>query len=207
MYLARHGQTESNLLNRYSGFSSEPVTRVGRAQMMDLGTRLKTCGIAEIWTSAMARARESADVVSRILGLPVHVDPRLNEMGLGAWQGLTEAEVGQIFPEEYKIWCTAPDRLDLEGRESLLALSDRVNLAVVDAAGRPRPVLCITHVAPIRVAVIRALGLPLRYYRRVHVGNGDCLVIAGNQIGATRLGEKHSLRDDLPPCETEGWMS
>src|SRR3989454_10942168 len=63
VYVARHGQTESNLLRRYAGYSSEPLTKTGRSQMAGLAAQLALCGIAEIWTSAMTRARESAHLV------------------------------------------------------------------------------------------------------------------------------------------------
>src|SRR6266568_1455135 len=55
VYLARHGQTESNVLRRYAGYRAEPLTEVGRGQMIDLAARLGLRGIAEIWTSEVAR--------------------------------------------------------------------------------------------------------------------------------------------------------
>ncbi len=196
--MARHGQTESNLLSRYAGFSSEPITRVGRAQMMDLATRLELCGIAEIWTSDVARAQESADLVGQVFRVPVRADPRLNEMRLGPWEGLTEVEVAATFPAEYALWCAAPDQVELKGRETLTALADRVANVVLEAARQCRPVLLMTHVAPIRVAVLTTLGVPLRYYRRMEVRNGECVIVDRDTLDVSRLVEARSLRSDLP---------
>ncbi|HYT05335.1 MAG TPA: histidine phosphatase family protein [Gemmatimonadales bacterium] len=194
VYLARHGQTESNLLRRYAGYSSEPLTETGRSQMGGLAAQLSLCGIAEIWTSAVTRARASAHVVSQMLSVPVRVDSRLNELRMGPWEGLTEAQVAHRFPDAYALWCTLPDRLALDGRETLGAVAARVTAAMRDAASRPRPVLLMTHVAPLRVAVLHSLGLPLRLYKRVHVSNGDCVRVDRARCEIYRLGEDRSLR-------------
>ena len=196
-YLARHGQTESNLLHRYGGSSSESLTDVGRAEMCELAARLGVCGIAEIRTSEVTRARESADLIGRVLGVPVRADARLNEMRLGPWEGLTEVEVATRFPEAYAMWHTVPDRLAMDGRETLDELAARVAAAVRDAVQRPAPVLLMTHVAPIRVAALRTLGLSLALYKHVRVLNGTCVIIHGVQADVHRLGEARSLREEL----------
>ena len=101
------------------------------------------------------------------------------------------------FPDAHALWCTLPDRLALEGRETLAVLATRVRAVVNDAVRRPHPVLLMTHVAPMRVAVLRALGLPLRLYKRVHVANGDCVHVDQVQGEAYRLGEGRSMRERL----------
>jgi broad specificity phosphatase PhoE len=197
IYLARHGQTESNLLRRYGGSSSESLTDAGRAEMSGLAARLGACGLAEIRTSEVTRARESADLIGRVLGVPVRVDARLNEMRLGPWEGLTEVEVAARFPEAYTVWHTVPDRLTLDGRETLDELAARVTAAVRDAAQRPASVLLMTHVAPIRVAVLRALGLSLALYKHVPVHNGTCVTIHCVHADVRRLGEARTLQEEI----------
>ena len=197
VYLARHGQTVSNLVRRYAGASSESLTHAGRAEMSGLAARLGACGIAEIRTSEVTRACESADLIGRVLGVPVRVDARLNEMRMGPWEGLTEIEVAARFPEAYTVWHTVPDRLTMDGRETLDQLAGRVAAAVQDAAQRPDAVLLMTHVAPIRVAVLSALGLSLALYKHVRVPNGTCVTIHGVHADVHRLGEARSLREEL----------
>src|SRR6266571_216257 len=151
-------------------------------------------GTLSIWLTTCARARASAHVVSQMLSVPVRVDSRLNELRMGPWEGLTEAQVAHRFPDAYALWCTLPDRLALDGRETLGAVAARVTAAMRDAASRPRPVLLMTHVAPLRVAVLHSLGLPLRLYKRVHVSNGDCVRVDRARCEIYRLGEDRSLR-------------
>lgn len=198
VYLARHGQTASNLQCRYAGYSDEPITAAGHAQMSALASRLARCGVAEIWTSEVPRARQSAEVVGRVLGAPIRTDARLNEMRLGPWEGMTEDEVAREFPSAHALWCELPDQLVLDGRETLDAVAARVGSAVSDASHQRHPVLLMSHVAPIRVAVLRALGLPLSHYKRLHMGNGDSVVIDRFKAEARRLGEDRSLQHELP---------
>lgn len=207
VYLARHGQTESNLLRRYAGYSPEPLTEAGRAQMSGLAARLALCRIGEVWTSEVARSRESAELIAGIMGVSIRTEARLNEIRMGPWEGLTEAEVAHDFPNAWALWCTLPDRLELAGRETLQSLSRRVTAAVADAAERPHPVLLVSHVAPIRVAVLMALGLPLSTYKRLHVGNGDAVLLDRAGADVRRLGETGSLRAELPLFSAESSLA
>jgi len=197
VYVARHGQTESNLLRRYAGYSPEPLTAAGRGQIGGLAAQLGLAGIAEIWTSEVARARESAELVGSVLSIPVRADARLNEMRMGPWEGLTERQVAEQFPDAHAVWCTLPDRVRIDGRETLDALAARVTAVLSDATRQPHPVLLMTHVAPMRVAVLKSLGLPLRLYKRVHVANGDCVQVDQVHGEVYRLGEGRSLRQRL----------
>src|SRR2546421_340398 len=92
-YLARHGQTSSNLVGRYAGWTNEGLTAVGRKQVSALATRLGGMGVAEIWSSEITRALQTAHVIGKRLGCGVRIDSRLNELRMGRWEGLTETEV------------------------------------------------------------------------------------------------------------------
>jgi broad specificity phosphatase PhoE len=111
---------------------------------------------------------------------------------------MTEGEVALAFPSAYALWCTLPDRLVLDGRETLDALRVRITATVTDAARMRHPVLLMSHVAPIRVAVLSVLGLPLSQYKRLHLGNGDGVVIDRSKAEARRVGEDRSLQHEFP---------
>lgn len=196
-WLVRHGQTVSNLESRYAGRGGEPLTDAGRAQMASLGDRLSSRGIRALWSSELARAQESARILADVLDVPLRTEPRLNEMLLGPWEGLTEDEVAARFPEALGLWRTRPDRLALDGRETLEQVSVRISSAVREAAALPRPAVLLTHVAPIRVAALTFLGLPLRYYKRVDVGNAAAILVEPDTGRVSRLGERSLLVDEL----------
>lgn len=177
VYLVRHGETESNRVRRYAGHSAESLTADGKRQIRELAERMKPFEVRNIWSSGVVRAMESAAILCSVLRAPMTVDRRLDEMVMGPWEGLTEAECQEQYREQYAVWSERPDLLRLEGRETLAALAARVTDAVRQAARHEDLAVVVTHVAPIRVALLDAIQAPLRLYRRVCVENADCFRI------------------------------
>jgi broad specificity phosphatase PhoE len=197
VYLARHGETEANLAHRYAGRGTEGLTPRGRLQAEALSQAISGRGVGDIWTSDVNRARETAQLLARRLGVAVKVDARLTELNMGPWEGLTESEVARRYPAEYRLWLERPDELEIAGRETLLEVAERVHAAVAEASAHPDPILLVTHVAPVRVAVLRTLGLPLRLYKRVRVENTDCFEIFHLLREVRRMSSSASLRGEL----------
>jgi probable phosphoglycerate mutase len=197
VFLARHGQIESNTARRYAGRSSESLDECGRRQALELSDRVAEREIAEVRSSEVPRALETASIVAERLGLRLTTDPRLNEMRLGPWEGLTEDEAEQRHPKAWALWNARPDEVRLPGRETLDALVSRVIPALADAARAQSPVLLITHVAPIRVAALSVLGMSLRHYKCVGVPNAECLLADLALADVRRLGASESLREEL----------
>lgn len=197
VFIARHGETESNLNNVYAGRSPEPLTLAGRAQVALLAEGLAKKGIGQIWTSSIGRAVESARLVGERLGIPVMQDTRLDEMHLGVWEGRTEEQVARDFPEVYALWLSRPDEVRLEGRETLNQVAARMTAAVVDAESAGERVLLMTHVAPIRVAVLTALQYPLGAYKRLAVPNACCVHLDRTGEQATWVHDGRSLRAEI----------
>lgn len=197
LYLVRHGETASNLASRYAGWGDEALTDVGRRQVSVLATQVQDLGIGEVWTSEMRRSQETAQIFSRTLVVPVRADERLNEIRMGPWEGLTEVEVTERYPEAHELWQRSPDLLQLEGRETLDMVARRVLDVLCEARQRPEPVIVVSHVALIRVALLRLLGLPLRCYKGVRVENADCFAVEYPTMEVRRLGSRESLRSEL----------
>ncbi len=196
-YLLRHGETASNSVGQYAGRGTEPLLASGREQMARLARRLRGARIEAVWTSTVRRAVESAEILACELGLPVKLESRLDEMAMGPWEGLTEAEVAAQYPEAFRLWLQRPDRLQLDGRETLSQLARRVVPVLKSAATGPGPKLLVTHVAPIRVVTLETLGLPMRLYKSVKVGNADCFLVEYERGEVKRLGASTSVRLEL----------
>ena len=97
--LVRHGETDWNLERRWQGHIDRPLNDVGRAQARALADRLDSEPFAAVYSSDLARARETAEIVAAAHGLPVHLDPRLREADVGEWSGLTADEIERRYPE------------------------------------------------------------------------------------------------------------
>jgi len=197
IFIARHGETQSNLTNLYAGRSPEPLTRAGRAQVTHLAGGLAALGIGQIWTSSIGRALESARLLGERLRVSVRVDSRLDEMQLGPWEGRTEEEVARDFPDAHALWLSQPDQVRMDGRETLGQVAARVMAAVADAEATRAGVLLMTHVAPMRVAVLSVLRCPLAAYKRLVVPNASCVRLDRVAEQATWSPEGTSLRLDI----------
>ena len=103
LFLLRHGQTEWNVAGRYQGRLDSPLTALGERQAEALGRALahKAQGLGEpliAHVSPLGRAQRSADLAGRHLALDRRIEPRLAEVNLGAWDGLTIVEIEAEFP-------------------------------------------------------------------------------------------------------------
>jgi len=108
LYFSRHGETEANLAKRFSGKKNTPLTTRGREQAHEIGLVLKR-ELGEAPTIAMVasplqRARTTMEIVRETLGLPREgygTDPRIQEIDLGQWDQLTDAEARALDPAYY----------------------------------------------------------------------------------------------------------
>ncbi len=106
-------------------------------------------------SSDLARARDTAGA----LGLPVTLDPRLRELHLGAWQGLTSAEAAARFPEEHAAWRAGVD-VPRGGGETYAQAGLRAAECVLELLPQTGTLLAVTHGGTARAAVAALLGLP-----------------------------------------------
>ena len=92
LLLVRHGETDWNAEGRLQGHTDTLLNDYGRRQAAALGEDLAGDGIDVVYSSDLARARETAEIVAGRLGLPVVLEPGLREKNWGSWEGLTPME-------------------------------------------------------------------------------------------------------------------
>lgn len=110
LVLIRHGQSQWNLENRFTGWVDVPLTELGREEAHRAGRKLRDTGIgfAFAFTSELVRAQETLSIVLQEIGaadLPVERDQALNERHYGDLQGLDKAETAKKYgDEQVHIW-------------------------------------------------------------------------------------------------------
>lgn len=94
--LVRHGESEGNAAGRIQGQTDAPLTPRGREQAALLGDWLKARDLRwqAAYASPLARARDTAAILAERTAFPAaELDPDLREVGVGALEGLTRADL------------------------------------------------------------------------------------------------------------------
>jgi broad specificity phosphatase PhoE len=153
--LARHGETDDNREPiRIQGRLDTPLNDTGRAQARELADRVAGEGVRALYCSDLVRARETAEIVGRRLGLEPVVDPRLAEGDRGELEGRLWEEVAEADPELYAAWRRAGEGFRFPGGESLREQRDRTFAALDDVRAADRlPALVVCHGGSIRTVL------------------------------------------------------
>jgi broad specificity phosphatase PhoE len=167
LLLARHGETDWNAERRWQGHTDRPLNERGRAQARALAERLDGTPLVVVWSSDLARARDTAAVVAERQGVEHWTTPELREVDVGSWAGLTKADAEARFPEAAARW-----KQGYEGwrdGETYQRMADRVLRALLRIAEEhpDGPVLVVSHGGCIRAIHAAALGLDIHTYRRL----------------------------------------
>jgi probable phosphoglycerate mutase len=162
LVLLRHGATVHTPDRRFSGSGGDdpPLSDDGHRQVRLAAQVLASGGqVDALVCSPLRRARETAQVVADVLGLPVREDDAWRECSFGQWDGLTMAQVGERWPDELAAW-QASTSVAPPGGESFDDVERRVRVARDRTLARhPRQrVLVVTHVTPIKQLVRLAIG-------------------------------------------------
>lgn len=151
IYLVRHGQTEFNAAQRWQGQVDSPLTELGRQQAARMGRRL--AGLtgtdkAHIFSSPLGRARQTCEIIAGEIGMidGITLDPGLMEIGMGAWDGMTDYEIDHEYPglrdglDRHEWFFHAP------GGETFEKMADRVSRSLETIKQRQaRDAIIICH--------------------------------------------------------------
>ncbi len=110
LILLRHGESQWNLENRFTGWKDVSLTETGIAEARFAGKQLlkNSLQVKSVYTSILNRATETTDIVTDIINFPkedIQYDWRLNERHYGALQGLNKSETAKKYGEDQvHIW-------------------------------------------------------------------------------------------------------
>lgn len=105
LVLLRHGHSEWNLSDRFTGWSDIPLTAIGLAEATQAGCRLVASGYAfdAVHGSILVRARQTAQALLTAMAtpdVPYYASWRLNERHYGVLQGMNKQEIFRTWGEE-----------------------------------------------------------------------------------------------------------
>jgi len=164
LVLLRHGRTAWNEAGRAQGQADIELDDLGHRQAEAVASHLAALEPAALWTSDLARARQTCSYLEKETGLSAVHDERLREFSVGQRQGLTAAEFAERFPHEHAAWVSGDENLRLPGAETTVEVAERMTAALHDclAALEPgRAGIVVTHGAALKVGLAGFLGWPL----------------------------------------------
>ncbi|GAB4292685.1 MAG: alpha-ribazole phosphatase family protein [Thiohalomonadaceae bacterium] len=183
--LIRHGEPVGG--RKYRGQVDDPLSDKGWRQMREaVGAH---CPWQAIVSSPLVRCAAFAEELAARHGLPLQLDARLMEIGFGAWEGKTAAELMADDPERLARFWRDPLNHTPPGAETLPAFRERVIAGwqdlLVQHAGRH--VLVVGHAGMMRMIIREVLDMPLDRLFRLQVGNAAITRIRIDGSGSEAL--------------------
>lgn len=141
-----------------------------------------------IISSPLSRCHEFALSLAQQYNIPLSLEPRLREVGFGAWEGLTAAEIGVNDADLLFNFKRDPVNYRPPGAETIADFYQRVSLAWDELATRheKQHLLIVCHAGVIRMILTHVLGMPPANGYRIQVGSAAVSRITVEKHGAAR---------------------
>lgn len=168
LIMLRHGQTVYNATRRMQGHLDTQLSETGLAQARAAADMVSDLGVSKIVSSDLSRAADTAEIIAKTVGAPVHTDARLRETHLGRWQGKSHEEVDGAFPGARALWRNDATWSPPEG-ESRVQVAQRarpvVDELIADYADwGDSAVLLVAHGGTISALTASLLGFDVAQY-------------------------------------------
>ncbi len=176
LYLVRHGATANNRARppRLQGRRTDPaLSEEGRRQARRTADFLAHAAIRAVYSSPLARARQTAEAIAAPHTLAVEIVDDLTEIDVGDWEGRTWEEIEATDREAYRAFMADPAANPYLGGETIGHAAARSTpvLQHLMEENPGRAVVAVAHNVVNRAWLAQLLGLPLGRYRSVPQDN------------------------------------
>jgi probable phosphoglycerate mutase len=176
--VTRHGETDWNVSGILQGWIDVPINELGRRQAQTMASALASWNFDAVCSSSLVRARETAEIIAAILGLPApECHDGLRERCFGAIQGIPKTELAELNPVLLQQILKRNPAADFEEGETMDEFADRVLSAIAEIGARHagRRILVITHGWVMDVLTRHVAGLPRSAILNMKRKNGESL--------------------------------
>ncbi|MBI9081194.1 MAG: histidine phosphatase family protein [Pseudodesulfovibrio sp.] len=180
--LLRHAQT-SGSKGRCIGRTAVPLSDKGLEQVNQLTETWRGIEFARLCTSPSQRAIDTVEPLAAMLEVVVERLPELDEIDMGAWDGLPFDSIRERFPHDYAERGRWFGGFRPPGGESFADVADRALPVLVSLAKGPQPVLVSTHAGVIRSVLCRLTDHPMDDLFHFNPGYAHCTVLVPSDNG------------------------
>jgi len=169
----RHGETDWNVGARIQGHTDIPLNARGIEQARRLALALEGEELHAVYSSDLARTRETARALAQARGMPLVEDAALRERHFGAFEGYTFDEIEQRWPDQSLRWRRRDPGFGPEGGESLEVFYERCVAAAerFAAAHAGQTIALVAHGGVLDCWYRAAVRLDLQAPRTWQIGN------------------------------------
>ena len=196
LVLVRHGQSEWNKKNLFTGWKDPSLTELGVEEAIRAGELLKTKGLSfdAMFTSDLFRAQETGRLILEHMNLSnidIIKDQNLNERNYGDLAGLNKDEARSKWgDEQVHIWRRSYD-IPPPGGESLKNTAERVlpyfNNKILPKINENLNILIAAHGNSLRALVMELEGISPEEIVKLEIATGDPIVYVCSDKGIKRV--------------------
>ena len=161
----RHGETEHNAGGVWQGQLDTDLSERGVRQARASALALAALDPTRIVSSDLRRAVDTAAELGAVTGLPVDYDERFREIHVGTWQGMSQGDVAERYPDEVAALARGEDLVRGDHGESVAHVAERVATAAEELLSDLRDdgtLVVATHGVAGRSLVASQIGLSQR---------------------------------------------
>lgn len=162
IWVARHGETAANIAKQFIGKVNPPLLPKGRrtAKKTAAFLKRKTCCPGIIYSSPLARARQTAQIIAKELGFKkIFFEKRLRELNFGCWERKTRQQAEKRFPGSVDKWLADPYKETPAKGESYFELEKRLLPFIKKIRKqKQKEIIIVAHANIIRVLPRLLLG-------------------------------------------------
>lgn len=170
VYLVRHGKTDFISKMLCGNLPGIPLNEEGCNQALKTGEYLSTLPIKAVYSSPIQRAQETAGIIGKAIGLEIISVDFLREIHFGDLQGTMTTDLNSL--PVWQRYTTFPADVSFPNGESVLEVQKRVSEGldwIAEQYTENDEIVCVAHSDVLRLAISRALDLPLDNFHRLSI--------------------------------------
>lgn len=191
VYLIRHAKSIANEKRLYNSRIEDDLglNEYGKEQAKELGQFFKNTSIGKVYSSPFKRTLQTAQEITSALGQDTVVEvSELKELNCGEWEGYTENEIGEKFPDAWKGWHIDPQNNPIPGGESLMEVQSRALPALnkIIKNNKGKEIVVVTHYCVFNVLLCSFIS-SLANFRCFDTKNGTIAKITMDNVPRLRI--------------------
>ena len=204
LILIRHGETDWNKDHVFRGKKDMRLNATGILQADAVGDALSERVFEAVYSSPLKRAMVTATRVAKPHEMEVRPVPDLSDINFGLWEGLTQKEVEERWPEPYRKWVERPAWARFPHGETVRKAWKRVNsgLREILFLHGTGTIVIVSHRVPIKMMTAYLTGMKRGQIHQVKHDPGAISIFEVDGVSGKPMvlnDRRHLEKLNLPP--------